>query len=318
MLAGAQDNATPASKGDLKNWNNIGGGDGGFAAINPKNSSIQYASDDELVLYQTVDNWVSTRRLSADWSQEVHSFISPIALDYQNPDLLYVGTNYLWRRDDSTGEWDADLGGQMLAAPDGKDALTYIAIAPSEASRIYTASQEGQLWMSTNKGGRWKRIDAGLPNYWITSIAIDPTDPNRIVVSLSGTALKDGSSHPGHLWTCANTTATTVAWKLITGTGLDSLPNIPVNSVALDPSSSRSIYYVGTDIGFFASKDGGLTWQDASTSLGLPNVQVNDIQYIPGTGYLMAATFGRGLWRIALPLELKPSNFHSLPKVQRR
>ena len=37
LLGGAQDNATPISLGDLKNWKNVGGGDGGFAAINPKN-----------------------------------------------------------------------------------------------------------------------------------------------------------------------------------------------------------------------------------------------------------------------------------------
>ena len=80
-----------------------------------------------------------------------------------------------------------------------------------------------------------------------------------------------------------------------------------MNAIALDPSSPSSIYYAGTDIGFFASKDGGLSWQDASTSLGLPNVQVNDIQFVPGTGYLMAATFGRGIWRIKLPIQLKPS-----------
>jgi len=105
-----------------------------------------------------------------------------------------------------------------------------------------------------------------------------------------------------------------LTWRLITGSGSAPLPNIPINSIALDPANPTSIYYAGTDVGFFASKDGGLTWQDATTNLGLPTVQVNDVKYVPGTGYLMAATFGRGLWRIQLPLDPKPSYFRSIPK----
>ena len=313
LLGGAQDNATPISLGDLKNWKNVGGGDGGFAAINPKNPKIQYATQQDLSLIRTDDGWASSQDISGLWSQEVRGFIAPIALDPNDPNLLYAGTNYLWRRDntqDGPPAWNSDsphLGDQMLAVNDGQDALTYIAIAPSDANRIYTGSQEGQLWMSTDKGEHWRQIDAGLPKYWITSIAVHPSNPNTIVVSLSGTASKDGTPHPGHVWICDDTHAASAKWRRITGSGLGVLPNIPVNAIALDPSSPSSIYYAGTDIGFFASKDGGLSWQDASTSLGLPNVQVNDIQFVPGTGYLMAATFGRGIWRIKLPIQLKPS-----------
>jgi photosystem II stability/assembly factor-like uncharacterized protein len=313
LLGGAQDNATPLSLGDLKNWKNVGGGDGGFAAINPKNPKVQYATGQGLSLIRTDDGWASSADVSGPWSQEIRGFIAPIALDPNDPSLLYAGTNYLWRRDDTkTGQeaWNPDsphVGDQLLAAGDGKDALTYIAIASSDSNRIYTGSQEGQLWMSKDKGEHWSQIDAGLPKYWITSIAVNPSNPNGILVALSGTASKDGSPHPGHVWICDNTQAVPLKWRLITGSGTGVLPDIPVNAIALDPSNPKAIYYAGTDIGFFASKDGGATWQDASASLGLPNVQVNDIQYVRGTGYLMAATFGRGIWRIKLPIELKPS-----------
>lgn len=313
LLGGAQDNATPLLMGDRENWKNVGGGDGGFAAINPKKPQIQYATSQNLALLRTGDNWASSENVSGAWASEVRGFVAPIALDPNDPDLLYAGTNYLWRRDDTkTGQeaWNFDsphLGDQMLAADDGKDTLTYIAIAAGDSNRIYTGSQEGQLWMSKDKGQTWSRIDSGLPKYWITSIAVNPSNPNSILVGLSGTASKNGAPHPGHVWICDDTRASPSKWRLITGGIAGVLPNIPVNAIALDPSNPNAIFYAGTDIGFFASKDGGKTWQDASTNLGLPNVQVNDIQYVSGTGYLMAATFGRGIWRIKLPIELKPS-----------
>jgi hypothetical protein len=47
---------------------------------------------------------------------------------------------------------------------------------------------------------------------------------------------------------------------------------------------------------------GGVTWRNGTAPLGLPNVQINTLKVVPGTGYLMAATYGRGMWRIRLPL----------------
>src|SRR6185312_10212535 len=73
---------------------------------------------------------------------------------------------------------------------------------------------------------------------------------------------------------------------------------VPVNAVARDPGHSDSVWYAGTDIGVFLTEDSGKSWRNFTAPAGLPNVQVNDLQIVPGTGYLNAATFGRGLWRI--------------------
>ncbi len=315
LIGGAQDNASPVLLGDPRKWGNVGGGDGGFAAINRNEPDVQYATSQGLDILRTDQAWKpgSVTDITGNWSSEIRTFIAPIVLDPNDPKLLYAGTNYLWRWDDRNLEWTAHLGDQILANDDGKDALTYIAIAPSASKRIYTASQQGQLWMSADNGGHWTRIDRGLPHYWITSIAVSPQEPDKILVSLSGTASRTGV-HPGHVWICENTGSAARKWRPIIGTGSGMLPNIPVNSISLDPSNPNSIYYAGTDIGFFVSKDGGTSWQDASTSLGLPNVQVNDVQFVPGTGYLMAATFGRGMWRIKLPIEVKPSYFKAVQK----
>jgi len=331
ILGGAQDNATPISLGDVKNWSNIGGGDGGAVAINPRNTNLQYASDQYLNLFRTESSWkdwssdfevaandtehthnITYSDSAGPWSGDPTSFVAPIALDPQNPNLLYAGTNYLWRRDEGTGNWERHLGGQMLAGK--KDALSTIAIAPTNSKVIYTGSQTGQLWLSSNAGGAnsWRRLDgtlSGLPRYWITSIAVDPVNPKVILVGLSGTGTV-ASEHPGHLWKC--TMAVQLSCQSAAGAGAGQLPNVPVNAVVIDPQAPNSSYYVATDLGVFMTKDGGATWGDATRPVGLPPVQVNDLQFVPATSSLFAGTFGRGVWQIdnlrGVMLQPRPSS----------
>lgn len=334
MMGGAQDNATPLSLGTpgpgsvpFARWSNIGGGDGGSSAINQRNPNIQYTTSQFLFIYRTGDQWatpsvpITYYTLGANnkliyWGNEARAFIAPISLDPNNPNLMYAGTKYLWRWDDSRFEpqntnaaW-GKVSGQALASG-GNPFITAIAVAPSDSNRIYTGSGTGEVWMTTDRGSNWKKISTGspsLPGFWVTSIAVDPTNPNNILVGLSGTSSRN-APHPGHLWQCSNTAASTSSWVNRSGSGETGLPNIPLNAIVVDPDNPTKIYYVGTDVGFFLTNDGGLTWGNATTSFGLPNVQVNDLQIVPSTHYLMAATFGRGLWRIRFDVNMAPSDF---------
>lgn len=351
MLGGAQDNATPVALGEADpgsrpvfgNWANVGGGDGGFCLINPVDSNIQYATGQFLDLYRTDNNWAvdqyGERGESISYSEEITTasgqetrywngepadFNAPIAMDPKNPNIIYAGTNYLWRWDetqykpqDPNAAWTRDLGNKQLSA---KGVLSYIAVSPSDSNRIYTGSIHGEVWMSKDRGENWDPIDIGtspatsLPRRWVKSIAIDPTDANRILVALSGTSGPNpGDEHPGHLWRCSNTTDANITWSKVTGIAGSELPNIPINCVVIEPDDPKKIYYVGTDVGFFLTRDGGARWANGTTRLGLPNVQVNDLQLVPRTGYLMAATYGRGLWRIKLPVNVMPAIFDIEP-----
>jgi hypothetical protein len=305
MIGGTQDNATPVGSGDPIVWSNEGEGDGGFCAINPTNSDVQYATSQGMTIYRTGDNWASSPDdITPNYGDQPGNWFGPITLDPSNSSLLYVGTLYLHRRDDSatTNKWKMRLGNQQLAG-DADNYTTFIAVAPSDSNRIYTGASDGQVWMSKDKGEHWQRINTGvgassvpLPNRWVTSIAVHPNNPDVILVGLSGT----GSSH---LWRCDDTRSTARTWKNVSGTmAATSLPDIPLNTVVIDPRDPAQVYYVGTDIGVFFSRDGGVNWANATASLGLPNVQVNVLKWVPGTGFLMAATFGRGIWRIRMPV----------------
>lgn len=188
--------------------------------------------------------------------------------------------------------------------------------------RIYVGTSTGELWMTddnareftpaattgpSTSNATWRQINNGtLPARPITSISVNPTlsggavaHPEDILVTLGGTG-------GGHIYRAQDTKASTVAFTdqggLVTNSTdpnfFTRLPDIPVNGVARDSQDPTNTWYVATDIGVFVTTDQGSTWQDATTPLGLPNVQCTAIKYVPGTNYLNVATYGRGLWRI--------------------
>jgi hypothetical protein len=72
---------------------------------------------------------------------------------------------------------------------------------------------------------------------------------------------------------------------------------MPVNAAVMVDDGPNH-FFVGTDVGVFETTDAGLTWTAAPA--GLPNVVVNDLSYNATTKQLVAATFGRGLFKYSL------------------
>lgn len=82
-----------------------------------------------------------------------------------------------------------------------------------------------------------------------------------------------------------------------------------ITGPAKDGSANRRVFVAG-DAGVFrtdAIDADPVVWRDMTKPLGLPPVQVNDIEHIPGTGKLNIATFGRGMWRVDVGTAVIPS-----------
>jgi hypothetical protein len=69
-----------------------------------------------------------------------------------------------------------------------------------------------------------------------------------------------------------------------------------VNAIAL--AGTKPV--VASDLGVFVTSDGGATWLRLGN--GLPQAPVLDIRYHKPTQTLHAATFGRGMWKLRLPV----------------
>ncbi|MCU1463475.1 MAG: hypothetical protein JWO37_3550 [Acidimicrobiales bacterium] len=137
----------------------------------------------------------------------------------------------------------------------------------------------------------WHKAAAlGLPNRYVSDVAVDPYDAKTIYVTLAGYARKwypPPASAPnvgvGHLFVSHD------AGDHFTDISAN-LPDTPANSVVLRGAH----VIVGTDTGvYLASKTGG---SFSRLGGGLPNASALDVNTSPDGSHLVVATHGRGVW----------------------
>jgi len=122
-------------------------------------------------------------------------------------------------------------------------------------------------------------------------VIYDPLDENIAYATYS-------SFGGEHVW---KSTDGGVSFFAIDGQGAGRLPDLPVHSLAIDPLNTDHLY-IGTDLGVFFSRDGGLNWQVETTGFGSAIVEQLVVNHPEdgGTTYLFAFTYGRGVWRAPL------------------
>jgi uncharacterized repeat protein (TIGR01451 family) len=129
-----------------------------------------------------------------------------------------------------------------------------------------------------------------LPARPVTQFAVDRSNWRTAYVSYAGFNAATPNK-PGHVFATDNGGQ---SWKDISG----NLPDVPVNSVLLDPSAPNTLY-AGTDVGAFVTTNGGANWVLLAT--GLPVVSIWQLSYDPSHRQLVAGTHGRGAFSTTNP-----------------
>jgi hypothetical protein len=142
--------------------------------------------------------------------------------------------------------------------------------------------------LATNVGGAWHEVSlAGVPNRYITSLAVDPSDASHVYLTLGSYSRRwIPDAGVGHVFESTNGGA---SWRDVSG----NLPDAPVYKVAL--RGSRLV--VGTEVGSFITRGRPDRGRWARLGTGLPAVTVWDLTVAPG-GRVVAGTHGRGDWEV--------------------
>ncbi len=289
LYGGTQDNGTNrTTTGGLGDWASIYGGDGFYVIVDPTNPNIIYAESQNGALGKSTNGGASfSGATSGINSSEKRNWSTPVIMDPNNNNVLYYGTNKVYRTTNAASSWTA-------ASPDltnGNQArlgtVTTIAVAKTNSNIIIAGTDDANVWVTTNNGSNWTKVSASLPYRWVTRVAFDPTNDNIAYVTYNGLKWKDPQPHVFRTIDRGQT------WQDISS----NLPDAPVNAFDIDPLRPN-VLFVGSDVGAYVSFNSGGLWQFLGT--GLPMVSVYDFKVHPTANYLVAGTHGRSMYKIDL------------------
>jgi photosystem II stability/assembly factor-like uncharacterized protein len=275
VITGWQDNGSNLLSGT--SWANVLGGDGMESMIDYSDNNHMYAefyygdiyrSDDGAASFNSIKNNITE---TGDW-------VTPFVEDPVDPATIYAGFENIWKSTDRGDNW------AMISNFTGGPKIQFIAVAPSDPNTIYIV-KAGFPFKTSDGGNTWNAISSDLPAAaYISSIAVDPTNPDIIWATISGYAANS------KVFTSRNGG---INWTNYSGT----LPNIPANTIVYEKNSDEALY-VGTDLGVFYRDSTMADWIPFNN--GLPNVVIDELEIYYPTGKLRAATYGRGLWESGL------------------
>jgi photosystem II stability/assembly factor-like uncharacterized protein len=213
--------------------------------------------------------------------------MTPFFISPHNPRTLYYAANRLFRSLDRGDSW-TPVSPDLTSAPPVLDnvpwgTLSSVAESPLRAGFLYAGADDGSLHVTRDDSKTWTRIDANLPDRWITRVVPSKHDLATVYVSMTGYRFDDFSTY---LYVSRDYGA---SWTSLGAR----LPAEPVNVIGEDPKDAR-VLYVGTDTGVYASVDRGQTW--LSLCRDLPTTPVYDLVVHPRDNELVIGTHGRSIF----------------------
>ena len=334
LIGGTQDNGTWLNNGSVQNWSQTIYGDGGQSGFDVANPAFRFNTFFTQAVDANFQNGDPTKWVVISGplfnSGEGAPFYMAIIGDPKVGGTMFAGLQSVYRTTDNGGnqaylEANCSEFTTSAAAPDcgdwqrlGSSNLTTSALGDRSGGTVAaverTASDTGTLWAATSTGRvfisknadaatagsvSFTRLDslaANDPGRFVSSIFVDPANPNHAWISYSGYNFNT-PAQPGHVFSVTyDPSAGTATWtNLDAGTG--PMGDLPVTDLVQD--SVTGDLYAATDFGVLRLPSGTTSWIAAGS--GLPMVEVPGLTIVPGSRILYAATHGRSSWQIKLP-----------------
>ncbi len=215
-------------------------------------------------------------------------WLAPIILSPHNPDIVFLGLQYVFMSRDRGDTWkkispDLTLNDTKTMGDIPYHTIFTISESPVKEGLIYTGTDDGRLHVTRNYGKTWTEITSGLAkNRWMSHVTASAYDIGTVYLTQNG---KRNDDFAPYIWKSTDFGKT---WTDISG----NIPLGPVNVIREDPLN-KNILYAGTDGGIFVTKNGGKKWEVLGD---LPSAYVHDIVIHPRDNIIVIATHGRGVW----------------------
>jgi len=297
LIGGAQDNGTNLTTGSVNNWQNVYGGDGFYCLIDYNNPQNVYASSQNGGLGRSTNGGASFIGATSGLDLTYSNWMTPFVMDKNNPSVLYCGTYKVHKSTNGMASWIAISPDLANGHVQNLGTITTLDVSKSDPNVIYCGTDDANVWLTTNGGTNWSKVNSGLPYRWVTRVTIHPSQANICYVTLSGYKVDSTGAH------VYKTTNFGSSWISISS----NLPDAPANDILIDPAFLSTLY-LATDVGVMISTNDGASWSVFNT--GIPsNVPCHDLTIHNGTRKLVVWTHGRSAFATDIqPLGITPNS----------
>lgn len=252
-------------------------------AVDPNNPAVVYTGTNGGGAFKSTNGGVTWGAVNSGLNPVVLS-VRRIAIDHNDSNIVYAATfTGVFKSVNGGASWIAANSGVTVLEKSVAPGAFDVVIDPSNSSTVYLATQsEGAVFRSTNGGGSWTALNAGITASQISAVVIDPSNPTTVYAATTSNAIYK-SADGGASWFEANLGFTTLLTL----------------SLAIDPNTTTTLYAGTMNRGFgegvFKSTNGGSSWTRVGFGVVSP---VRKIEVDPSnSSVIYAATFGSGIYK---------------------
>ncbi|MEO8025470.1 MAG: glycosyl hydrolase [Bryobacteraceae bacterium] len=296
-----------------KDWYDVGGGESGWIAYDPRDTNIVYAGSYGGLITR-YDKRIGQRRDINPWPDNPMGHPAsdlkyrfqwnfPLLISPHDPAMIYTAAQSVFKSTNEGQSWEL-ISGDLTrnersrqgssGGPLTKDntSIEYYSTiftideSPITKGLLWVGSDDGLVHVSRDAGKSWTNVTPKDMPEWvqINSIEASPNDP--ATAYFAATLYKADDYRPflykttdyGKTWT-----------KIVNG-----IPNNAFTRVIREDPNHKGFLVAGTELGLYMSMDAGANWQ--SMQFKLPVVPITDLAFHKRDKELVAATQGRAFW----------------------
>ena len=296
-----------------RDWYDVGGGESGWIAPDPRDSQIVYAGsygnlitrqDHRTGQMRNINPWPDNPMgYGADVLAYRFQWSFPIVFSPHDPKVLYIGGNVLMKTTNEGQNWEnispdltrndkskqASSGGPITqdnTSIEYYDTIFTIMESPVQKDLIWVGTDDGLVQVTRDGGKHWDNVTPkGMPEWiQINTIEASPFDAGTAYVA--ATAYKLDDFHPylfkttdfGKTWT-----------KIVSG-----IPETHFTRAIREDPNHKGLLVAGTEFGLYISFDDGANWR--SFQQNIPIVPIADLAFHKREQDLVVATQGRSFY----------------------
>jgi photosystem II stability/assembly factor-like uncharacterized protein len=294
-------------------WYDVGGGESGWIAPDPKDSEIVYAGsygnlitrqDHHTGQMRNINPWPDNPMgYGADVLKYRFQWTFPIVFSPHDPKLLYIGSNVMMKTTNEGQNWQvmspdltrndkskqASSGGPITqdnTSVEYYDTIFTVMESPVAKGLIWAGTDDGLVQLTRDGGAHWENVTPKEVPEWsqVNSIEASPFDAGTAYVAVTAYKLDDFRPY------LFKTTDYGKTWKKI----VNGMSNRDSTHVVREDPNHRGLLVAGTEFGLYISFDSGEDWKPFR--LNLPVVQIADLAFQKREQELVVATHGRAFY----------------------